>query len=133
LTAQIDSLPEKLSVAKLIVPLAKKIIGSSKLLESHVDVLSSLVSCSGHDSSGRRLIIQVAINQMSSGSKKTYKVLGSWLKTCAERHTEDFKAAVVPLIEMLGHGRIDALENLTQLSLKVLFPERLLTLGSEGR
>jgi len=133
LSEKIDSLPAKLSVAKLVVPLATKVLGSSNLLISHVDQLTNLLSCSRLDSADRGLIIQSAINQMSAGNKKVHKVLGPWLKIFAETHPDDFKAAMAPLIDTLEEGQIDELEHLIQLSLKVRINRDVLTLGSKRR
>jgi hypothetical protein len=69
---------------------------------------------------------------MSDENKTVHKVLGPLLKIFAETCPGDFKASISPLVNVLDEGQVDELENLTQLSLKVLLNQDVLTLGSKG-
>ena len=116
---QIDSLAPKIAANRLLVPFAKKLLASSKLMENHADVLSSVMSSSRLDSADRHCIIQAAINQFSKSHKKSRDTIGAWLKLCAEAREDDFKASVTPMIGTLEPDQVRELESLTQMNLKV--------------
>ena len=116
--AVVESFPPKVAVSQLLVPIANRLLVSPKMPEVDHVFLTRITFSKRLSSHDRHVIIQSAISCLFN-SKKLKPIIGKWLASCAEEHAEDFKVSIAPLISTLDTGKIEELENYTQLSLKV--------------
>lgn len=118
LVSIMESLPSKAHITKLLVPLAKKLLPSFKEPENR-PLLTAIILSGRVPSSDRQVIIQAAVSYLFDSNKNTGPAIGKWLASYAKEHTEDFKASVAPLLSTLEDEKLEELEKLCQLTLKV--------------
>jgi hypothetical protein len=115
--SHIETLPSKAAAGKLLVPLAKKLL-ASKVFDNQL--LTSITFSDKFPLPDREIIIQTAINCFSNAKKVDQAAYGKWLALCGKEHAEAFKSSVIPLIDTLEPEKINELESVTELTLKVL-------------
>ena len=115
---QIETLPSKLATGALLVPLAKKLLLSPKMSDSH-DLLTQITFSGKLSSSDRRVIIQTAVHRFAQIGNVEQLAVGKWLTLCSSDHAEEFKESVAPLVDILEAEKMKELESLTNLTLNV--------------
>lgn len=113
----IETLPSKAAAGKLLVPLAKKLL-ASKAPDNQL--LTSITFSDKLLLADREIIIQTAFNCFANAKEVDQAAYGNWLALCGKEHAEVFKSSITPLIDTLEPEKINELESLTELTLKVL-------------
>jgi hypothetical protein len=115
----VDALPSKLQCDKLLIPLGKSILTISKPSKDNISLLDGIVASGRLSSDARARLIQSAVNQVLSQHGKGHDIFANWLQAWSKGHPEEFRTCVAPMLDLLGSDKVESLEKLTQMSLKV--------------